>query len=183
MKDVTDKIGTYQMKTTNKLINEDDYSKIYFNLFDNGEKENASRYKVNLLFTDDSGNQRTFIAPILNHFEPARWLRNIPVEYREFAFYRQILETNANLKKDPVKFEKKFSAGFFHESVEDAPTLNTAIAFGFIEDGTMPMFGFRFWDFTWFGELELSGLNKKNSPKWSKSIKCEAKARMFDGWA
>jgi hypothetical protein len=182
MKKVTDDLGTYEINMNSKFIDENDYSKIYFNVFDNGERQNASRYKVNLLFTDDEGKQRTFIAPLLNRFQPATWLEPIPEDYREYPFYRQALELRSALKYAGKKLDMKFSAGFFHEAIEDSFKINTAYAYGFIEEGQLPMFGFRFWDFTWLGPMEESGLVRKNAPKWSKSIKCKVKKTTFNGW-
>jgi hypothetical protein len=164
-KQVTDSMGTYEVNIKNKpeeLIHTDD-SAIYLNLFDNGETENACRYKLSLCVSDKNKKITDWHCNILNHYEAARWLRNVPEAYRENPFYKQTQRRIADIKKEIDNFDKKPSAGFFKAprspGMESSkrPVLPNATAMMFIEQGEPPYVYMRFMDMHWEGYLSPKG--------------------------
>jgi hypothetical protein len=180
MKKITDTIGTYDIpENPYDLMNS---NSIYLNLFHNKEQSNSNKWKVTLTTYDDHGSRETYTAGILNTFEPARWFRNIPQQYREFDFYQDFLKFRSELKG--MSMEKKPSAGFFYSNTlgHDSP-FNTAYAYMFKETDQLPMVGIRFWDFYWFGELGVNDYKKGNGPDYTVTITERPKKGMIDGWA
>lgn len=178
MAEQTDTLGTYTIGTTTKLVNENDADGIYLALFDNGENSvNSCRYKVALTFLTEHGRKQ-FVAPILNYFEPARWLRSVAQQHREQPFYRQALQMRANLKKEmgASEFEKEFSAGFFYDSEEGHKCPNaSAYAYMVWAKGEQPMIGFRYYDYA----LDLTSIPdnefaKGGAPKFNLILKNQA---------
>ena len=175
-KEVTDSMGTYVVNIKNKpaeLIHTDD-SAIYLNLFDNGETQNACRYKLSLSVSDKNKKVKDWHCNILNHYEPGRWLRKVPEVYRENPFYKQTQQTIADIKKGIDYFDKKPSTGFFkaprYKGMESSerPILPNATAMMFIEEGELPYVYMRFMDMHWDGYLGLTGTRH---PKWSICLK------------
>ncbi len=179
-KQVTDSMGTYEVNIKNKpqeLINIDD-SAIYLNLFDNGETENACRYKLSLCVSDENKQTTDWHCNILNHYEAARWLRQVPEQHRDIPFYRQTQYRIAEIKKAIEYFDKKPSAGFFKaprsKGMESSqrPIIPNATALMFIEKDELPYVYMRFMDMHWDGYLQPSG---KQNPKWGICLKSSIK--------
>ena len=175
MAEQTDTLGTYTIGTTTKLVNENDADAIYLALFDNGENSvNSCRYKVALTFITEHGRKQ-FVAPILNYFEPARWLRSVNQDHREQPFYRQALEMRANIRKEmgASSFQKEFSAGFFYDSDEGHKCPNaSAYAYMIWENSMQPMIGIRYYDYVIdLTEMPDNDFAKGSAPKWNKVIK------------
>ena len=57
-KTINDAIGSYELKTTLKPIEEENASVIYLNVFDNDEIENSARWTVNLTFEMKDGHRK-----------------------------------------------------------------------------------------------------------------------------
>lgn len=176
-KQVTDDLGTYEVNTKMKpqeLIDVDG-SAIYLNLFDNGENENACRYKLSLAVTDANKKSTDWHCPILNKWEPARWLRQVPDEVKDNPFYRQMQSKLNELRRAGIAFDKSPSAGFFKAprskgmAADKRPNLPNAIAMLTIAANDNPLVMMRFMDYTWSGFLEPTG--KKFGPKWSICLK------------
>lgn len=184
-KTIKDAIGVYELKTTLKPIDEENASAIYLNVFDNGEVENSARWKVNLTFEMKDGTRREFVASILNHFEPARWFDSAKIadEWKEKSFYRDVLVARNELKKAEISFDKKFSAGFFHESVKGTtnkkPNMPQAIAYMFKQEDENPVVGIRFFDFAVHTETFVNPSNRKNAPAYSVCLKSNKKEEEY----
>ena len=179
-KQLTDTMGTYEVNIMNKpqeLIDIQD-SAIYLNLFDNGEKYNACRFKISLSVSDENKKVKDWHCNILNHFEAARWLRQVPPEHTDNPFYKQTQYRIADIKKEITYFDKKPSAGFFKEprskdmEASMRPMLPNAIAMMFIEKDELPYVYMRFMDMYWDGYLEPTG---KIHPKYSVCLKSTTK--------
>ena len=175
-KQVTDNLGDYQVNVSNKPQELENASAIYLNLFDNGDKVNAARYKLALSVVTDEGEHLDWYCSILNDFEPNLFYRSVPKQLREAPFYRQVHEyINAVKKEQDLKFDKKPSAGLFKlprkkgMMVEQRKLIYNAIGFLMIEKNTSPIVMIRFMDFTWNGELESTG--NQRGPKWSVCLK------------
>jgi hypothetical protein len=180
---IKDMMGTYEIPTNNP-IDYDAANAIYINLFHNEGAINASEWKVGINVMRDNGSRDTYFAAMLNHFEPARWFRNIPVEYREKPFYRDFLHLRKEIKDQGIHCEVKPTAGFFYsaELGHDSP-FNTAYAYMFMEKDAFPKVGIRFWDFTWFGDLEINQYRKGKGPLYTAVIKQRQSKGMIDGWS
>tara|TARA_R110001606_G_C15343005_1_gene646769 strand:+ start:364 stop:951 length:588 start_codon:yes stop_codon:yes gene_type:complete len=170
---VTDDLGTYEINTKMKpqeLINTEN-SAIYLNLFDNGERDNACQYKLSLAVVDENKTSTDWHCPILNKWEPGRWLRQVPEQVKDNTFYRQMQVKLNELRRSEIPWEKSPSAGFFKaprsKGMESAkrPNLPNAIAMLAIAENDNPLVMMRFMDFTFNGFLEPTG--KKFGPKWS----------------
>jgi hypothetical protein len=181
MKQITDEIGTYDIPTNQYDF--DNANAIYLNVFHNEGQINSNEWKVCLNVYYENGNRETFTAGIINKFEPARWLRSIPQDYREFAFYRDFLEWRNQAKKLEVKWDKKASAGFFYSNSlgHDSP-FNTAYAYIVKQEEQDPIVGIRFWDYTYFGQVPVNKFLKGKGPKWTLVLKEPKKKGMIDGW-
>ena len=182
-----DRLGTYEIPTHNKPIDENTINRIYLSLFDNGENiKQSCRFKVVLSFLDEDGNRKEFIAPILNQFEPGRWLRSVDEKHRENPFYRQAIEFKDEIKKTiDGKFHKKFSAGFFYDTdIGHRNPNNGAYAYMIWVDGMEPMVGFRFFDYSIDAtEMPLNEYLKGRGPKWSLVLRQDiGKNGMIDAW-
>lgn len=177
---ITDTIGTYEIpQNPYELMKA---NSIYLNLFHNEGQKNSNEWKVTMSVYDENGSRETYTAGILNTFEPARWFRNIPQQYREYDFYQDFLKFRAGLKGLPL--EKKPSAGFFYSnSIGHESPFNTAYAYMFKEKDELPYVGIRFWDFYWSGELAVNQYKKGNGPDYTTIIVEKPKKGMIDGWA
>lgn len=180
---VTDNIGTYEVPTNNP-INYDDADAIYINLFHNEGAINSNEWKVGINVLERDGSRETYFAGLLNTFEPARWFRNIPKAYRDFAFYRDFLELRKNLKHEGFSFDVRPTAGFFYSKTlgHDSP-FNTAYAYMWKEKDQLPYVGIRFWDLTWVGQLDVNQYQKGKGPAFTAIIKEKKSKGMIDGWA
>lgn len=173
--EVTDTIGTYTVNTKNKPVELDQAETIYLNIFDNGERDNAARYKIALSVVTDTGQHIDWYCSILNKFEPSLFFRSVPEAAREQPFYRQVHKLINDVKKSDMIFEKKPSAGFFKlprtkgMKKEQRPIIINAIATMFIEKGELPIVAVRFMDFTWNGEVPETRSSK--GPTWSICLK------------
>lgn len=169
--EVTDSFGTYTVNTKNKPEELKNATAIYLNIFDNEGKKNACRYNIVLSAVNERGKPLDWHCPILNHYEPARWLRQVPENFIDAPFYRQMQAGLNDFKKQDVKFEKKPSAGFFkmprHKGMpaEHRPNILNAIAFMLKEENETPYVAMRFMDLYWDGYLEETFNNR--GPKWS----------------
>lgn len=183
MIEVTDIMGTYEVPTNNP-IKYDEADAIYINLFHNEGAINSNEWKVGINVLSSDGERDTYFAGVLNKFEPARWFRNIPEQYREFSFYQDFLKLRQAIKHEGINCEVKPTAGFFYSSTlgHDCP-FNTAYAYMFIEKDTLPKVGIRFWDFTWFGDLEVNQYRKGKAPAYTAIIKEKKSKGMIDGWS
>ena len=184
-KQVTDSMGTYEVNIKNKpkeLINIDD-SAIYLNLFDNGECVNSCRYKLSLSVSNQNKKVKDWHCNILNHFEAARWLRQVPEPHIDNPFYKQTQYRIAEIKNVSDYFDKKPSAGFFKEprskGMENSkrPVLPNATAMLFIESNQLPYVCMRFMDMHWEGYLQQTG---KSNPKWAVCVKASVEEETFD---
>ena len=180
-----DNLGTYEISTKTKPIDENDANSIYLALFDNGPKTtNSCRFKVVLSFIKEDGTRKQFIAPILNQFEPGRWLRSVDKKHREQPFYRQAIETKNKIKKrGDDTFHKKFSAGFFYdkETGHKSPH-NCAYAYMVWQDNEQPMVGVRFYDYS-INPVDMPDNQyvSGRGPKWNKVIQ-SPDSGMINGW-
>ena len=179
-KEVTDSMGTYEVNIKNKpqeLIDIQD-SAIYLNLFDNGKTENACRYKLSLSVSNENKKVKDWHCNILNHFEAARWLRQVPEQHRDNPFYKQTQYRIVDIKNELTYFDKKPSAGFFKEPRSKGmeaslrPILPNATAMMFIEKDELPYVYMRFMDMHWDGYLEPTG---KQNPKYNICLKSNKK--------
>jgi len=177
---ITDAIGTYE--APENPIGLMDAQSIYINLFHNKNQKNSNEWKVTLSVYDENGTRETYTAGILNKFEPARWFRNIPQQYREKDFYQDFLKHRHELRG--FAMDKASSAGFFYSNSlgHDSP-FNTAYAYMHKEKDHIPMVGIRLWDFYWFGELPENQYKTGNGPDYSAIIIEKPKKGMIDGWA
>tara|TARA_R110000796_G_scaffold70400_4_gene160190 strand:+ start:988 stop:1569 length:582 start_codon:yes stop_codon:yes gene_type:complete len=184
-KQVTDAMGTYEVNIKNKpqeLINTAD-SAIYLNLFDNGESENACRYKLSLGVSDAKKKKTDWHCNILNHYEASRWLRQVPEEHKGKDFYKQTQYQIVEIKKAFDYFDKSPSAGFFKAprskgmSADKRPIIPNATAMMFIEKDQLPYVYMRFMDMHWDGYLELTG---KRHPKWSICMKSSSSEEVVE---
>jgi hypothetical protein len=181
--EIQDEFGTYAVKTTNRLPIEEAKS-IYLNLFDNGEKQDACQYKLVLSLVMSDGKYNDYICPILNHFEPLRWLRSVPSGVRDEPFYRQIQQLMKDAKKSGAQFDKEPSAGFFRQKRtklkqknEKIISIPNAIGCMFIEKGDLPLVAIRFVDFAWAGALEEN--MSDNGPAFTACLKSTEYAPEF----
>lgn len=181
-KQITDVMGTYEVNIKNKpeeLINTDN-SAIYLNLFDNGEIPNAVRYKLSLCVSDENKQTTDWHCNILNDWEAARWLRQVPQEYRGNPFYKQTQYAIADIKNNHDYFDKRPSAGFFKAprtkgmEASQRPILPNATAMMFIVKDANPYVYMRFMDYHWDGYLQPNS-NSKQNPKYSMCIKSSKK--------
>lgn len=174
--EVTDTIGTYTVNTKNKPVELEQAETIYLNIFDNGERENAARYKIALSVTTENGEHIDWYCSVLNKFEPGLFFRSVPEAAKDQPFYRQVHKLINDLKNSGMTFEKKPSAGFFKlprtkgMKIEQRPIIINAIATMFIEEGELPVVAVRFMDFTWNGEVPKTAKSHKG-PKWSICLK------------
>ena len=182
--EIQDDFGTYAVKTTNRLQIEN-ATAIYLNLFDNGEKQDACQYKLVLSLVMSDGKYEDYICPILNFFEPLRWLRSVPEQVRDEPFYRQIQKILKDIKKSDSKFDKEPSAGFFRKKKtkqrqknEKIISIPNAIGAMFIEKDDLPFVAIRFVDFAWAGSLEENQNDK--GPKYTACLKSTEYAPEFD---
>ena len=182
--EIQDDFGTYAVKTTNRLKIEEAKA-IYLNLFDNGEKQDACQYKLVLSLVMSDGSYEDYICPILNFFEPLRWLRSVPEQIRDEPFYRQIQKVLKDVKKSGAKFDKEPSAGFFRQKRtktkqknEKIISIPNAIGSMFIEKDDLPFVAIRFVDFTWAGSLEEN--ENQNGPKYTACLKSTEYAPEFN---
>ena len=182
--EVTDELGTYSVNTQNKPQELETANAIYLNIFDNGEKENAARYKVVLSVVTDEGKHIDWTCSILNHFEPNQFYRPLPEQFKEMPFYRQIHQTINMAKKDNTGFDKKPSAGFFRlprskgMKKEQRKIIPNAIAMLIIEKDKLPLVSLRFIDYTFTGEVEETNSDNSRAPKWSVCLK--STTQVFD---
>jgi len=184
----TDSMGTYEVNIQNKPqeLTHVDETAIYLNLFDNGNIENACRYKLSLGVSSPSSSteNKDWYCPILNHMEAARWLRQVPEQHRDNPFYRQTQYKIAEIKKSGMKFVKSPSAGFFKaprsKGMENSkrPNLPNATAMLFIEEDQNPYVYMRFMDMWWDGYLEPTG-RKGRSPKFAACLKSSHKEEEY----
>jgi hypothetical protein len=176
-KQVIDTLGEYTVNIKDKPEELTRATAVYLNLFDNGDRENAARYKLTLSAVDQMGNHLDWTCSILNHFEANQFYRSVPISLRDVPFYRQIHETVNAIKKEDCRFVKKPSAGFFrlprHKGMtaEQRQIIPNALAMLFIEENQPPMVVLRFMDITFHGELCETGNIKRNAPKWSVCLK------------
>lgn len=173
-KQITDDFGTYETKTWNRIPVEDAQT-IYLNIFDNVENgDNVCRYKLVFTVVMDDDYQ-DYHCPILNHFEPARWLRSIPDGIKDEPFYRDFHRAINRAKKKDISYEKLPSAGFFKlprkkgMKAGSRNNIPNAIAMMVIEKGEDPVVAIRFVDFTWSGTVSKNDSNK--GPAYSVCIK------------
>jgi len=186
--EIQDSLGSAQINVKTKPVDENQANAIYLAVFDNGpEAKNSCRFKVSMNFVFDDGTRKEFIAPILNHFEPARWLRSVPEEHREKPFYRQALEIRAHLKKTKTeKFQKDFSCGFFYDvELGHEHPMNGAYAY-FVktDEHEDPVVGFRFFDYVGdFENVPENEYHKGRGPKWNRVLlKADKEKGMIDAW-
>jgi hypothetical protein len=181
---VTDNLGDYQVNVGNKPQELENASAIYLNLFDNGDKVNAARYKLALSVVTDEGEHLDWYCSILNDFEPNLFYRSIPTQLKEAPFYRQVHEFINNLKRSGIIFDKKPSAGLFKlprkkgMQAEQRKLIYNAIGFMMIEKDALPLVSIRFMDFTWNGELQPTG--NERGPKWSVCLKSNTQEQIDD---
>lgn len=184
MKSKTDNLGTFGISTKTKPLDEKDANSIYLALFDNGEETtNSCRFKVVLSFINDDGTKKQFIAPILNTFEPARWLRSVDEKHREQPFYQQAIDMKNDIKKGTYKFHKKFSAGFFYDKeIGHKSPYDCAYAYMIWQDNRQPLVGVRFFDYSIEAtEMPDNQYVSGRGPKWNKVIQ-SPDSGMISGW-
>jgi hypothetical protein len=173
--EITDDFGTYTVNTKNKPDELTNAEVIYLNIFDNGEKKNAARYKLSLSVVTDTGEYVDWNCSILNKFEPNLFFRNVPEDFKDAPFYRQFHKLINDSKNSGAKFDKKPSAGFFKlprrrgMKAEQRPIILNAIAFMQMEENCNPFVALRFQDFTWSGEVEPTGNSR--GPKFAVCLK------------
>ena len=185
MKTIKDDIGSYEIPTTNPIDIENKEA-IYLNLFNNEGNVNGAAWKVSLNAIDETGHRYVYCAGVLNKFEPARWFRNIPTEYREKSFYQDWLAARTILRNaNEVGFDVKPTAGFFYcQDVGHDSPYNTAYAYMWKEKDKNPRVGVRFWDYTCCAELTVNEYKKGRGPGWTSVVKQKApKGGMIDGWS
>ena len=182
-KQITDDFGTYETKTKNRLPVEEAKS-IYLNIFDNKERDNACRFKLVLSLVMDDDYQ-DYICPVLNHFEPARWLRLVPDGIKDEPFYRDFHRAINHIKKQDVEFEKLPSAGFFRpkrtktlQQTKQIMSIPNAIAMMTHQTDCDPFVAIRFVDFTWSGSVKSN--EKTTGPDYSVCIKSSATEDLND---
>lgn len=174
---VTDDWGTYTVNTKNKPQELIDAEVIYLNIFDNGERKNVARWKLSLSVVTDKGEYVDWNCSILNKFEPNLFYRNVPEDFKEAPFYRQIHQLINDAKKSGMMFDKKPSAGFFKlprrrgMKAEQRPVILNAIACMMMEENSLPYVAIRFQDFTWAGEVEKNESHSPKAPKFSVCLK------------
>jgi len=186
--EITDLLGTAQVNTRTKPFDVNDAEAIYLHLFDNGNVNDSCRFKVSLNFVLPD-HRATFIAPILNKFEPARWLRSVNEDDRQRPFYKQFQEWRRDIKnefKGIVKFEKEPSAGFFYNQAtgHNFP-FDCAYAYMFWAESAQPQIGFRFFDYVSEATYELNENEYKgntSAPAYRFTIKDKPKKGMINGW-
>lgn len=186
--EITDLLGTTGVSTKTKPFDVEEAEAIYLHLFDNGDVNDSARYKVSLNFILPQ-NRATFIAPILNHFEPARWLRSVNEQDRQRPFYKQFQEWRRDIRnefKGVVNFTKEPSAGFFYnQATGHNYPYDCAYAYMLWQEGALPQIGFRFFDYVSNGMYELNENEYKGStaaPAWRFTIKDKPKKGMINGW-
>jgi hypothetical protein len=176
-KQITDDFGTYETKTKNRIPVEEAKS-IYLNIFDNKERDNACRYKLVLSLVMDDDYQ-DYICPVLNHFEPARWLRSVPDGIKDEPFYRDFHRAINTWKKQDVEFDKFPSAGFFRpkrtkslQQTQQIMSIPNAIGLMCQMKDEDPFVAIRFVDFAWSGAVKPN--EKAKGPDYSVCIKASA---------
>ena len=184
MKTIKDDIGSYEIPTTNP-IDIATTDAIYLNLFHNESNVNGATWKVSLNAITETGHRHMYFAGVLNRFEPARWFRNIPTQYREKSFYQDWLNIRNQLKKtNETGFDVKPTAGFFYsKEIGHESPFNTAYAYMWKEADKNPYVGVRFWDYTCLVELDVNEYKTGNGPDFTAVVKQKSQKGMIDGWS